>query len=478
MTASPKKPQQTSLYAEHCKVQPRRVDGRFRTLKWIATGILLTIFFLGPWLRWSRGAGVPDQAILLDLAGRRGYFFSIEIWPQEVYYLTGILILGAVGLFLATSLWGRLWCGFTCIQTVFTDLFQWIEYRTEGDRSKRLSLDSGPWTSEKFTRKTIKIVLWLVVSFLTSATFLLYFSDAFVTTMELLHGSASSSFYSALFLIMASTFLLAGFAREQVCIYMCPWPRFQAAMVDEDSLIVTYEGWRGEPRGTHKRGQLFENRGHCIDCTMCVQVCPTGVDIRNGSQLACIGCALCIDACDQVMDKIGLPRGLISYDSSYNLAARGKGTATRRRPIRPRTLMYTGVLLLVVAVMGGTLVTRSRLEVDVLHERSPLYVTMSNGATRNGYTIKVLNMSREDQVYTLRTEGLPQASVDIIGYTATAATTVELPVKGDSVGTFRVYVTVPRGQLVNKTQELRFVLTEQRSGRSDSFPSIFAGSGE
>lgn len=472
-----KKRAAASLYAAHQKVQPRDISGRFRSLKWAADLVLVLVFFAGPWLRWDRGAGVPDQAIFLDMAGRRGYVFEIEIWPQEVYYLTGILLLAAIGLFLATALLGRVWCGFACIQTVYTDLFQFIERRIEGDRGQRQRLDAAPWTVGKITKKSIKNVAWLLLSVGVSVSWVLYFNDAPTTMRALFSGTAPASLYGYVGLFAASTFLLAGYAREQVCIYMCPWPRFQAAMFDEDSLIVTYETWRGEPRGPAKVGQTFEGRGHCVDCTLCVQVCPTGIDIREGSQLACIGCGLCIDACNGVMSKVGLPLGLITYDSTNNQLARSKGTPTRLRLVRPRTIIYAALLLAVAAVMTVALATRSPLEVNIQHERSPLYVPLSNGSIRNGYTLKVLNMGRARQEYTVRVQGLEGAVLTAVGYGEANAQDVLLPVAGDSVGTFRLYVSVPRASLKGKTQDIDLMLTEKASGRTVSQGTLFAGPG-
>jgi len=242
----------TSLYSKHLKVYPQRIMGTFRRLKWMVLGTLLGFYYIVPWIRWDRGPGAPDQAVLLDMAGQRGYFFDIEIWAQEVYYLTGILILGAVGLFLATTLAGRVWCGFTCPQTVWTDLFLWAERLIEGDRNKRMKLDSGPLTAAKAVKKITKHFFWIIISLLTGGAWIFYFVDAPTAAIDLINGSASSTVYGFVALFSGFTYLLAGWAREQVCIYMCPWPRFQGSMFDEDSLLVTYEEWRGEPRGKAK----------------------------------------------------------------------------------------------------------------------------------------------------------------------------------------------------------------------------------
>jgi cytochrome c oxidase accessory protein FixG len=272
--------------------------------------------------------------------------------------------------------------------------------------------------------------------------------------------------------------VLAGWAREQLCIYMCPWPRFQSAMFDEDSLIVTYEEWRGEPRGAAKHGQSFEGRGHCVNCGLCWQVCPTGVDIRKGQQMACIGCALCVDACNSVMSRFGLPPELITYDSISNQLARSRGESTRLRLFRPRALAYIAMLAVVVAVMVFSLATRSRLEVNVLHDRSPLFVRLSDGSLRNGYTVKVLNMKREEKTYTLTTSGIDGATLSVIGYQTESVPTAELPVKPDDIGSFRVFVTAPRKSVEDKSTDMSFVLTDTKTGAVVEHSTPFFGPGD
>ncbi len=461
-----------SMFAASKKVHPRAAKGRFRKIKNWTNTVLLSLYFIAPWIRWDRGDGAADQAILLDMAGRRGYFFDIEIWPQEVYYLTGILVLGAIGLFFATALFGRVWCGFTCIQTVFTDIFVAVERWVEGDRNARIKLEKQPLSVNKLRKKAVKNGIWLLIALATSWTWLIYFSDAFASTGELFAGELSPWMLSMWAVFTASTFLFAGYAREQVCIYMCPWPRFQSAMFDEDSLIVTYENWRGEPRGKAKRDADFSGRGDCVDCGMCVQVCPTGIDIRNGSQLACIGCALCIDACNEVMAKFNRPPNLISYDSVSNQVARAKGKVTKLRLVRPRTVAYALVLVAVSAFLLTTLSLRDRETVNILHERSPLYVRLSDGDIRNGYTLKVLNMRRQDQMFTLSISGLSDATVKVIGHGEGAS--VNLPVPRDTVGTFRVYVTAPRNAASSEAIDVTFNLSNEETGTTIAHESLFA----
>jgi cytochrome c oxidase accessory protein FixG len=467
--------QKQKLFADHLKIYPRAVGGFWRKVKWWVVGVLLTAYYVGPWIRWDRGPGAPDQALLIDMPGRRGYFFDVEIWPQEVYYLTGLLILGAVGLFLVTAWFGRVWCGFTCPQTVWTDLFMWVERKIEGDRNARIRLDKGPLTFNKAGRKVAKHAAWLFIAIATGGAWIMYFNDAPTLVGQLLTGEAGSGVYWFLFLFTATTYVLAGWAREQVCIYMCPWPRFQGAMFDEDSLIVTYEEWRGEPRGGARKTQSFDGRGHCVDCGMCWQVCPTGVDIRKGQQMACIGCGLCIDACNGIMDRFGLPRELITYDSINNQVARAQGQKTRIRLIRPRTIAYAALVVVVAAVMVVSLSTRSRLDVNVIQDRQPLYVKLSDGAIRNGYTFKILNMKREPKQYLLATDGLIGAEISVLGKHLDPGPYVELSVAPDDIGAFKLFVKAPAESLTGKSTPFGFYLIDLATRESLIYQAVFNG---
>jgi len=480
----PPRNQKISLYADHNKAYPRYLNkGLFRQLKWAAMAVLLAFYWLAPWLRWDRGLGAPDQAILVDLPGRRAYFFFIEIWPQEVYYLTGLLIIAALGLFFISALLGRVWCGFACWQTVFTDLYVWIEQRFEGDRNRRIALDKEPWSLAKLGRKAGKQISWVLLSLAIGYGFVLYFDNAPTVTRDLFTGQASSSIYGVALLMSAFPYLLAGYAREQVCIYMCPYSRFQSAMFDEHSLIVSYETWRGEPRGRLQGGvqgrtpeEVFAGRGDCVDCKMCVQVCPTGIDIRDGSQLACIGCALCVDACNAVMDRFGRPRGLISYDSSANQAGRSRGEAEAHTKLwRPRTFVYLAVIGLVATVMVYTFATRKTFDLNVLHERSPVYVELSANRIRNGFTIKILNMVRGEGHFKLTLDGVQDATMTVIGVDGEGMKEVKLNVTGDSVGTFHLFVTAPSSSLNDKRMDLKMTVTNLDTGRTVSHTNIFAG---
>lgn len=463
-----------SLYAKRLQIYPKDVSGVFRRFKWAALVVLLGIYYIAPWIRWDRGPGVPDQALLVDMMGQRAYFFWLETWPQEIYYLAGLLILAAVGLFLATSLFGRVWCGFACPQTVWTDLFMWVERRVEGDRNARIKLDEGPLTLEKVMKKIAKHSGWLVISLLTGGAWIMYFTDAPTLVHNLVHFQAGQVALFFIGLFTATTYVLGGIAREQVCTYMCPWPRFQAAMLDEDSMIVTYEAWRGEPRGKHKAGTDWEGRGHCVDCNQCVAVCPTGIDIRDGNQLECIGCGLCIDACNHVMGIVKLPRELITYDTISCSAARAEGRPTRYRLVRPRTLIYSGLFVVVGLVMLGTLLTRASFDVNVVRDRNPLYVTLSDGAIRNGYTVKILNKSRESRSFELVAHGLSRAELSLSGQEALPGA-LALTAQPDSVTSYRIFLRAPEAAILEETTVMALSVTETGQGETVTHESVFRG---
>jgi len=474
--ASPEPTQSTAFYAETVTIHPRKVKGTFRTLKWWLMAVLLGVFHFGPFLRWDRGPGAPSQAIMADLDMGRGYFFFIEIWPQEVYYLTGILLFAAIALFFMSALAGRVWCGFLCWQTVYTDLFVLVERLVVGDRNARITLDRQKWTADKLVKRVLVHSGWLVISALCGIGFTLYFGDAFQMLKDIFTLEATIGIWSSIAIVGGCCYLLAGFAREQVCLWMCPYSRFQAAMFDDHSLIISYEAWRGEPRAPARKGVSFEGRGHCIDCKMCVTSCPTGVDIREGLQMGCIGCGLCIDACNTMMDKFKLPRGLISYDSEANLKAREKGQPAETKLVRPRTIIYTALLVAIGAGIVFMLGTRHTEEVNVLHERSPLFVQLSDGSIRNGYTYKVLNMVRKDRTFALKVDGMPGATLEVVGGEGKASE-IELQVAGDDVTTFRVYVNAPEGNVQNSKTSLEFVLTDKADGHAVRADTIFAGPG-
>lgn len=464
-------------FAAQAKVYPRAVSGFLRQFKWAVLIICLGIYYLSPFLRWARPGDLPDQAILIDLPGRRAYFFMFEIWPQEVYIIAGILIFAAVTLFFVTSLLGRVWCGFFCFQTVWTDLYMWVERVIQGDRNARMKLDKSPLGWEKIWKKCLTHLSWLFIGVITAGAFVLYFNDAPSLIRDIFHGEVSRTVLAFIIGLTLSTYIMAGFAREQVCTYMCPYARFQSAMFDVDTLIIGYDAQRGEPRGSHKQGDSWEGRGHCIDCNQCVAVCPTGIDIREGLQMACIACGLCVDACNGVMDKVGLPRGLIRYDTERNQNARveaqsrGAVFKDRLRILRPRTFYYASLLLLVGGLMLAGLMTRAPFELHALHDRNPLFVRLSAGDVRNSYTVKILNKTHEDRDFTLTLEGLPQAKLRIEG--AGKPDAAHVKVLADSVGQFRVLVTLPPDSPPVARHDIVFRLVDNATGRSESVASMF-----
>jgi len=439
-----------TYFQEQKRIYPRSVKGRYRQLKWLAMALLLGIYYGVPWLRWPRGEGMPDQAVLIDMPARRAYFFSIEIWPDEVYFIAGILVLAAVGLFFATSLLGRLWCGYACPQTVWTDLFIWVESKIQGDRNARIKLDASGWTFERAWKKLLTHIAWVIIGLCTGGAWVFYFNDAPTVFEHIVHFDLPWSVGSWVLALTASTYLMAGFAREQVCTYMCPYARFQSAMFDKDTLIIGYDLERGEPRGKHKKGDTWEGRGHCIDCTQCVIVCPMGIDIREGLQMECIACGLCVDACNDVMDKIELPRGLIRYDTQSNsdarLAAHKRGETFKDslRVWRPRTFYYIAVMAAVASLMLYALATRTKVELHLIQNRNPLFVQLSGGEIRNSYTVKILNKTHETRSFSLSVEGLEASEISFRSSAAQDAKNLE--VLGDSVGQYRVMITAPKNE--------------------------------
>lgn len=462
-----------SFYAKQRKIYPKLARGKFRNVKWAVMVVTLGIYYLLPWVRWDRGPNLPNQAFLLDFANQRLFFGPIEIWAQELYYITGVLVAAALGLFLVTAIAGRMWCGYACPQTVWTDLMITVERFFQGDRNARLRLDASPWTLTKIGKKGATHATWLLIAVATGGVFVFYFRDAPTLWVELWSGTASPVAYAFLGIFTFTTYALGGFAREQVCNYMCPWPRIQAAMFDADSLLVSYRGYRGEPRGPHKKGQPWEGRGDCVDCKACVAVCPAGIDIRDGSQLECIQCALCIDACDDIMAKLGRPTSLIAYDTFRNMSVASEAERTPVRLVRPRTILYTGLIALVLGIMSWAFATRSAVEISVIEDRNPLFVILSDGGIRNGYTLKILNKRHDVQRFVVGIDGIAAAQMSIVGFEHG-----ELPVDADGLRAVKVYVTVPhsaRSSLSPGSTPLRFVVTDSATGaqivRDTSFRS-------
>ena len=401
------------LYQKRIPIYPRSVKGRFRTFKTSMLVLAYTVYFLLPWLRWER-PNAPDQAVLFDLPRRHFYIFDLTVQVQDIFWLAGALIIFAILLFFVTGLAGRVWCGYFCFQTLWTDLFMMIEKWVQGERPTRMRLDQGPWTREKILKKGGTYGLWLLVAFCTGLTFTLYWADAPTLVVDMLLGRAPYAAYFTTFFLMAITFVMAGLAREQVCTYMCPYARFQSAMFDHDTLIISYDERRGEgPRGRATLGKGRKNReerqaqgvGDCIDCGYCVQVCPVGIDIRNGLQYQCISCALCVDACDTIMDNLQWPRGLVRYTSEKAL------NGQKTQLLKPKTIGYGVILTAATALLIWSILTRATYTATVEQIRQPLYTLLSDGSIRNNYQIKLNNQLTEPMWIGIHIEGLPGATL-------------------------------------------------------------------
>ncbi len=470
-------PETESLYAAREPIFPRRVSGRFRNIKWWLMGLTLGIYYLLPWLRWDRGPNLSDQAVLLDMANRRFFFFWIEIWPHEFYFIAGLLIMAGLGLFLFTSALGRVWCGYACPQTVWTDLFILVERWVEGDRNARIRLLKARWDFRKWRLRLTKWLLWLLIGMATGGAWVFYFADAPTLARELVTGQAHSIAYLFIAGLTLTTFVFGGFMREQICIYACPWPRIQAAMMDEETLVVGYREWRGEPRGKGKRRAGETPLGDCIDCMACVNVCPTGIDIRDGQQLECITCALCIDACDDVMAKIGKPRGLIDYLAISDIEREQAGEAPRpawRHVFRPRTMLYTALWATVGLALVVALVIRTDVGVAVSPVRNPTFVVLSDGSVRNTYDLRIRNMKPDDTVFEISAEAAEPVAVRIEGVEGTSVLT-----DADQSTKFRLYLTSPAGSemATSDSTTVRIWIKDAKSGSSAFADTIFNGRG-
>jgi len=399
-----------SMYQAQRKIYARAVSGWFAGWRWALVWITQLAFYGLPWLEWN-----SRQAVLFDLGARRFYIFGLVLYPQDFIYLTGLLIVAAYSLFLFTAVAGRLWCGYACPQTVYTEIFMWVERKLEGDRAQRMRLDAAPWGADKLLRKGGKQLAWIAIGLWTGFTFVGYF-----TPIRSLAVAASTlgfgpwewfwiSFYGF------ATYGNAGWMREQVCKYMCPYARFQSAMFDKDTLIITYDEERGEPRGARgrKTDPKAANLGHCVDCNLCVQVCPTGIDIRKGLQYECIGCAACIDVCDGVMDRMQYPRGLIRYDTQNGMAQHLSRAQLLKRALRPRVLVYASVLVLILVALGTSLALRSPFKVDVVRDRGALARLVEDGWVENVYRLQVMNTTERVQRYRIQASGLAGMRTDL-----------------------------------------------------------------
>ncbi|WP_295849618.1 cytochrome c oxidase accessory protein CcoG [Tardiphaga sp.] len=454
------------LYVAQKKIYPQKVSGTFRRIKWRLMAFCLGVYYLLPFVRWNRGLGAPDQAVLIDLPNSRFYFFFIELWPQEVYYFTGLLILAALTLFLMNAVGGRIWCGYLCPQTVWTDLFYAVERLIEGDRRERMKKDAAKGTMklQRFVEITMKHSIWILIAWWTGGAWVLYFYDAPTLVNQLVTFQAPMIAYIWIAILTATTYLLAGFMREQVCVYMCPWPRIQAALTDEWALNVTYKYDRGEARTSLKKATELraqgQHAGDCVDCYQCVAVCPTGIDIRDGSQLDCIQCGLCIDACDTVMTKIGRPTRLIGYDNDINIQRRQDGKSEIYQIVRPRTLAYAAIIAGVGAVMLYALLTRSLLDVNVLHDRNPVAVRLTDGSVRNAYTVRLLNKRGFDRVVAIDVDGPVDAKIHVVGIDSVTPDRPMIILGRDRTTELRVLVTAPAAGNGEKSIPLRLRVTD------------------
>jgi len=436
-----------NLYAAREPVFPKRVSGYFRRLKWAVMIVTLGIYYLTPWIRWDRGPNLPDQAVLVDLANRRFYFFWIEL--------------------------GRVWCGYTCPQTVWTDLFILVERWIEGDRNARIRLHRADWTGRKIRLRLTKWVVWGLIGLATGGAWVFYFADAPTLAMQFADLSAPAVAWVTVAILTATTVLLGGFMREQVCIYMCPWPRIQGAMMDDDTLTVAYRDWRGEPRGKKRDA----NAGDCVDCNACVAVCPTGIDIRDGQQLECITCALCIDACDDVMTKLGRERGLIDYLALSDAPREEGGEPPRSvwsHVFRLRTVLYTVIWATIGLGMTYALFIRPEIEMTVAPVRNPQYVLMSDGAVRNTYELRLRNKHGEARTFGLHLKGDLTLRLSLEG---TPYQSVVVP--ADETLKQRVYVTAAPGSTVGQQPEtaIRLWVEDQITGERAHKNSVFNGTG-
>ncbi len=401
--------EENTLYAKRKKLYVRSTSGTFQRWRWFFVFLTQAIFYGLPWLEWNE-----RQAVLFHLVERKFYLFGWVFWPQDVFFLALILIISAYALFFFTTIAGRLWCGYACPQTVYTEILMWLEEKIEGDHIQRKKLDAAPWSLRKALIRGSKYLAWIVFSLWTGFTLVMYFTPR----QELIAELATLSFgpweWFWIFFYAGFTYLLAGVLREQVCKYMCPYARFQGVMFDPDTMVITYDTERGEPRGPRKKGvdPRSIGKGDCIDCGICVQVCPTGIDIRNGLQYECIGCAACIDACNEVMDKMGYPRGLIRYTTENAMAHHWSRAQTLRRVLRPRVLVYGTILLVIVGLMLYKIATRPDVRMDVLRDRAVLSRELPGGWIENIYTLRLMNMTERPRSFEIAVKGLPNIRLE------------------------------------------------------------------
>ena len=450
--------QQTAYVEKRIPVYPRSVKGLYRNLKTAILCLAYGVYFILPWLPWERVNG-PNQTVLFDIVNRRFYIFDLVVYAQDIFWLAGFLIIGAFLLFFVTGILGRVFCGYFCFQTLWTDVFIFIERLVQGERNARIKLAKSPWTTRKIFLMGTTWLLWLVVSFWTGLSFTLYWGEAGQLVTDIFSGQAPFPAYATTLFLTVTTIVMAGLAREQVCTYMCPYARFQSAMFDKDTLLVAYDEKRGECQSGRckptKENIGYEYRqqneiGECIDCGYCVQVCPVGIDIRNGLQYQCISCALCIDACNTMMDTIKYPRGLIKYTSQNQMEAKP------HKLLKPKTIGYALALIIVTGVLFSAILNRQDMELHVQQVRQPLYITLSDGYIQNRYSIKVFNKQERAQEYTLILSGMENARIEI-------KPSASFSVEGGQSITLDARVSVDP-ELVRDVQEVfKFVLIDTNS---------------
>lgn len=454
--------QMVSLYAATQKIYPRSVHGIFAKWRWFMVVLTQLVFYGLPWLEWGQ-----RQAVLFDLGARRFYIFGLVLYPQDFIYLTAILVISAFSLFLFTAVAGRLWCGYACPQTVYSEIFMWVERKVEGDRSARMRLDGEKMSLEKLFKKVYKHIFWLAIAMWTGFTFVGYFTPIKELGMEFFLGNMGSWEVFWVFFYALATYGNAGFMREQVCKYMCPYARFQSAMFDKDTLIVTYDAERGEPRGARSKKTDLTNLGlgACVDCTLCVQVCPTGIDIRQGLQYECIGCGACADVCDTVMDKVGYPRGLIKYSTEHAMANGWTKEQTLRHIFRPRVILYVGILLLVIAALFTSLGLRKPFKVDVVRDRASLARIVAGGNIENVYRLQIMNAAETPLDFRLAVKGLPHLTLATDSHVRVAPTEslwvsvrLQLPYDAAPAGSHPIEFTI---QSVQEDGQVRSELQEK-----------------
>ncbi|WP_157265328.1 cytochrome c oxidase accessory protein CcoG [Azohydromonas aeria] len=450
-TAADDSTQVVSLYQARKKIYPRAVEGHFVKWRWAVVWLTQIVFYGLPWLMWN-----DRQALLFDLGARRFFIFGLVFYPQDLIYLSALLMISAYALFLFTAVGGRLWCGYACPQTVYTEIFMWVERKIEGDRARRMKLDAAPWSLEKLARKGGKQAAWIAIALWTGFTFVGYFTPIRTLAGEV--ATLSTTPWETFWVLFYgfATWGNAGFMREQVCKYMCPYARFQSAMFDRDTLIISYDTERGEPRGSRskKADPARLGLGSCVDCSLCVQVCPTGIDIRKGLQYECIGCAACVDVCNEVMDKMGYQRGLVRYDTLNGLQQHLGRAQVLRRIFRPRILVYSAILVIICIAAAASIAMRSPFKADIVRDRSTLARQVEDGQVENVYRLQVMNATETAQTYTVAAQGLPGLALAqpvrlMLGPAEAQWATVALRVPPETVaatpaGAHEVHLTIER----------------------------------